>query len=344
MNWQRRVDARILLYYMNRLVALPLRMKFRPCIDIHAGQVKQIVGGTLKDDSESLVTNFEATQPSSYFSELYRKDGLGGGHAIMLGANAENRATALEAVKAYPGGLQVGGGITTENALEFLEAGASHVIVTSFVFHDGKEHRVKFDTGNKRGLFCLCCLSWKWFLAFCLVLAAPRLLWQPGLGQPAEGAKYVYGLGLYWNLVMAVCFASPLLILCCCCYQPLVLPPFLGYFLWSRVISKAELKDGAAWPWFSIQEWGFHAPCQDEPFEAFRRYIRLRIHVHPSLQQYPPEHLACTETRETLCSAELIFLRWLSLASFCWDVHLPPCQGDIQYAYALVLIHNQQVN
>jgi len=113
-------------------------MKFRPCIDIHQGQVKQIVGGTLKEDSDALVTNFEASQPSSFFSELYRKDGLGGGHAIMLGASAENRSTAMEALKAYPGGLQVGGGINTENAAEYLEAGASHVIVTSFVFHDGK--------------------------------------------------------------------------------------------------------------------------------------------------------------------------------------------------------------
>lgn len=124
----------------------------------------------------------------------------------------------------------------------------------------------------------MCCLSWKWLLAFCFVLALPRLLWR-GLG-PAEGAKYVYGLGLYWNLVMAICFASPLIILSCCWSQPVLLLPFLGYFLWSRVISKAELGDGAAWPWFSIQEWGFH---------AFRRYIRLRIHVHPELQQYPPE-------------------------------------------------------
>lgn len=128
------------------------------------------------------------------------------------------------------------------------------------------------------GLFCVCCLSWKWLLAFCFVLCLPRLLWR-GFG-PAEGAKYVYGLGLYWNLVMAICFASPLIILSCCWSQPVLLLPFLGYFLWSRVISKAELGDGAAWPWFSIQEWGFH---------AFRRYIRLRIHVHPELQQYPPE-------------------------------------------------------
>ncbi|CAE7817184.1 HISN3 [Symbiodinium sp. CCMP2592] len=95
----------------------------RPCIDIHNGQVKQIVGGTLKDDSKSLVTNFEASQPSSWFAERYRDDGLGGGHAIMLGASEANKAAALAALKVYPGGLQVGGGINAENAMEFIDAG-----------------------------------------------------------------------------------------------------------------------------------------------------------------------------------------------------------------------------
>mmetsp|Transcript_43841 Transcript_43841/g.124115 ORF Transcript_43841/g.124115 Transcript_43841/m.124115 type:complete len:267 (+) Transcript_43841:61-861(+) len=112
-------------------------MKFRPCIDIHDGQVKQIVGGTLKDDTSSLVTNFAASQPSSYFAERYRDDGLRGGHAIMLGASPENKSAALAALKAFPGGLQVGGGITADNASEYISAGASHVIVTSHVFHDG---------------------------------------------------------------------------------------------------------------------------------------------------------------------------------------------------------------
>ena len=73
---------------------------------------------------------------------------------------------------------------------------------------------------------------------------------------------YHFDLGLYWNLVMATCFASPLIILSCCWSQPVLCVPFLGYFLWWRVISKAELRDGAAWPWFSIQEWGFHVPWQ----------------------------------------------------------------------------------
>lgn len=118
-------------------------MRFRPCIDIHAGQVKQIVGGSLQDGpgSKGPVTNFEATQPSSFFAERYREDGLTGGHVIMLGASDANKAAALEALKAYPGGLQVGGGITSDNALEYLEAGASHVIVTSYVFHDGAVDR-----------------------------------------------------------------------------------------------------------------------------------------------------------------------------------------------------------
>lgn len=99
--------------------------------------MKQIVGGTLKDNSETLVTNFTATQPSSFFAERYRDDALTGGHVVMLGASPENRAAALAALRAYPGGLQVGGGINLDNAMEYLDAGASHVIVTSHVFHDG---------------------------------------------------------------------------------------------------------------------------------------------------------------------------------------------------------------
>jgi len=121
-------------------------MKFRPCIDIHAGKVKQIVGGTLQDDSKALVTNFTAEQPSSFFAERYRDDGLTGGHVVMLGASPENREAALAALRAYPGGLQVGGGITAENAGSFLEAGASHVIVTSYVFHDGVLDRERLAT------------------------------------------------------------------------------------------------------------------------------------------------------------------------------------------------------
>ncbi len=111
-------------------------MKFRPCIDLHNGCVKQIVGSTLSDTSAaSLQTNFASSYPSSYYAEMYRRDGLTGGHVIMLGPGNDQAAT--EALAAYPGGLQIGGGITTENSSSWLEKGASAVIVTSYVFKDG---------------------------------------------------------------------------------------------------------------------------------------------------------------------------------------------------------------
>ncbi|GMH44479.1 hypothetical protein BSKO_12431 [Bryopsis sp. KO-2023] len=123
----------------------PRGAQFRPCIDIHQGKVKQIVGSTLcdvakndKNEEAALVTNFVSERPSSWFAELYEKDNLRGGHAIMLGPGESNRSAALEAVSAWPGGIQVGGGISPENAELFLEAGASHVIVTSYVFRDGR--------------------------------------------------------------------------------------------------------------------------------------------------------------------------------------------------------------
>jgi phosphoribosylformimino-5-aminoimidazole carboxamide ribotide isomerase len=109
-------------------------MKFRPCIDLHQGKVKQIVGSTLREDGEAK-TNFETDARSSYFAELYKQAGMLGGHVIMLGPGNEDAA--LEALQAYPGGLQVGGGINPSNAMKYLEAGASHVIVTSYVFKDG---------------------------------------------------------------------------------------------------------------------------------------------------------------------------------------------------------------
>lgn len=111
-------------------------MKFRPCIDLHEGKVKQIVGSTLREQyPDALHTNFIAEQPPSWFAELYQKDGLDGGHLIMLGPGNEDAA--LEALSAYPGGLQVGGGITDENASRWLARGASQVIVTSWVFRNG---------------------------------------------------------------------------------------------------------------------------------------------------------------------------------------------------------------
>ena len=104
---------------------------FRPCIDIHQGKVKQIVGGTLSD-SDTPKTNFVSEKSPSYYANLYKKDGLKGGHVIMLGKG--NVEAAKEALSAYPNGLQVGGGIHPDNAQEYLDAGASHVIVTSWVF------------------------------------------------------------------------------------------------------------------------------------------------------------------------------------------------------------------
>jgi len=106
--------------------------KFRPCIDLHDGHVKQIVGGTLSEDSEGLVTNFISDKPPSYYAKLYCNDALTGGHVILLGSG--NDTAAREALAAYPGGLQVGGGISLDNARSWLDAGASHVIVTSWIF------------------------------------------------------------------------------------------------------------------------------------------------------------------------------------------------------------------
>lgn len=108
---------------------------FRPCIDLHEGKVKQIVGGTLSDAPGQLRTNFISDRPASWFAELYKRDGLKGGHVIMLGLG--NEAAARSALGAFPGGMHVGGGITAANARNWLDAGASHVIATSWVFREG---------------------------------------------------------------------------------------------------------------------------------------------------------------------------------------------------------------
>jgi phosphoribosylformimino-5-aminoimidazole carboxamide ribotide isomerase len=130
------------------------------------GKVKQIVGSTLsdlKDDGEQdLRTNFESEKPSSYYAELYAADNLPGGHVIMLGADDASKNAALSALRAYPGGLQLGGGVTDENAAQYLDAGASHVIVTSFVFRDGRleEDRLASlvaSVGKKRLVLDLSC-------------------------------------------------------------------------------------------------------------------------------------------------------------------------------------------
>ena len=108
--------------------------KFRPCIDLHQGRVKQIVGGSLRDDGTAPTENFVAEQPAGWFAQKFRADSLTGGHVIMLGAG--NDVAAHEALAAWPGGLQVGGGITAGNAAAWLDAGASHVIVTSALFDE----------------------------------------------------------------------------------------------------------------------------------------------------------------------------------------------------------------
>lgn len=109
---------------------------FRPCIDLHEGRVKQIVGGTLSDAGGALRTNFVSERSAGWFAELYRRDHLTGGHVIMLGPG--NEEAAREALAAWPGGLQIGGGINGNNAQTWLDAGASHVIVTSWVFREGR--------------------------------------------------------------------------------------------------------------------------------------------------------------------------------------------------------------
>ncbi len=107
---------------------------FRPCIDLHEGHVKQIVGGTLGD--AALRTNFVSDRPAAWFAELYRRDALFGGHVIQLGAG--NESVARSALAAFPGGLHLGGGVNASNAPAWLAAGASHVIVTSWVFREGR--------------------------------------------------------------------------------------------------------------------------------------------------------------------------------------------------------------
>ena len=120
-------------------------MEFRPCIDIHNGQVKQIVGGSLTDQNDHAQENFVATKDAGYYAKLYQERGIKGGHIILLNpATSEyyeaTKQQALKALAAYPGGMQIGGGINDTNAKEYLDAGASHVIVTSYVFKDGKIH------------------------------------------------------------------------------------------------------------------------------------------------------------------------------------------------------------
>ncbi len=108
--------------------------KFRPCIDLHDGKVKQIVGATLTDNQDTIKENFVSDKSPAHFANLYRQQNLTGGHIIQLGQTPNNKQAALSALAAWPGGMQIGGGINLENAAEWLTAGASHIIVTSYLF------------------------------------------------------------------------------------------------------------------------------------------------------------------------------------------------------------------
>lgn len=122
-------------------------MEFRPCIDIHNGKVKQIVGSSLRDEGDFALVNSDSKLDAEALALLYKRDGIKNAHVIMLNSAdseyfAATKAEALRALKAYPNGLQIGGGVNAKNAQEYIDAGASHVIVTSFAFSDGE---IKID-------------------------------------------------------------------------------------------------------------------------------------------------------------------------------------------------------
>lgn len=145
-------------------------MEFRPCIDIHNGKVKQIVGGSLRDGQEAR-ENFVGEQEASWYAHVYRELGLKGGHVILLNAKdspyyERTRAQALGALAAYPGGLQAGGGVNDRTAEEYLRAGASHVIVTSFVFREGRIvwenlEKMKRAVGKEHLVLDASCRMWE---------------------------------------------------------------------------------------------------------------------------------------------------------------------------------------
>lgn len=142
-------------------------MKFRPCIDIHNGKVKQIVGGSLTDIEDQASENFVSEQDASFYADLYRKAGIKGGHVILLNGHDSpyyeaTKEQALLALRTYPKGLQIGGGVNPDNAREYLDAGASHVIVTSYVFKNGKIswenlNRMKETVGKENLVLDLSC-------------------------------------------------------------------------------------------------------------------------------------------------------------------------------------------
>ncbi|TBR44851.1 phosphoribosylformimino-5-aminoimidazole carboxamide ribotide isomerase [Marinomonas agarivorans] len=142
--------------------------QFRPCIDLHQGKVKQIVGGTLNDTGAK--ENFTSPYDASYYAQLYQQHNLQGGHVIALGPG--NKEEAIKALTAYPNGLQFGGGINPENAAEYLAAGASHLIVTSYLFEQGefswqRLETIKKETGKEKLVLDLSCrrTDQGWFIA-----------------------------------------------------------------------------------------------------------------------------------------------------------------------------------
>ncbi|MDC7219097.1 MAG: phosphoribosylformimino-5-aminoimidazole carboxamide ribotide isomerase [Spirochaetales bacterium] len=148
-------------------------MKLRPCIDLHGGRVKQIVGGSLKDGEQgsagSARENFVSDKDASWYASLYKEKNLRGGHIIKLGPGNDEQA--LSALKTWPGGLQIGGGINRDNASYWLEAGASHVIITSALFKDGRLDRnelekISLEIGKDRLVLDLSCRkrAGEWFV------------------------------------------------------------------------------------------------------------------------------------------------------------------------------------
>lgn len=132
--------------------------KFRPCIDLHEGKVKQIVGGSLNDQGAD--TNFISDYNSAHYAKLYKDHNLTGGHVIALGPN--NQEAVLEALAQWPNGLQFGGGVNVDNAADYIKAGASHVIVTSALFENNefsfsKLEEIKNAVGKEHLILDLSC-------------------------------------------------------------------------------------------------------------------------------------------------------------------------------------------